>query len=373
MQANTRRFDIDWWRVIAIIGVYLHHIGMPFNGDDFHIINDQSSKLLDDIMVFFEQFRLPLLFTISGVGTVYAFSKRNAWQFIKERAYRLLIPLIFGVLVIVPPQTYFEHKESYASYWDVYSNLFSNLEANHLWFIENLFYISIAALPLIIFFRSKKSQKLLHFLNKLSRKRYGMFLFVIPLLAIKIISKKYYPDDSKDITNLSSTLFYGYFFFMGIVITSSKQMWTHLKRFRRFNLIVASASILLFYTYYFLPQEIVATHLTIPTRWSIWHGISALVSWTLICTALGYGQVWFQKPSQLLFRLNEGIYPFYILHQTVLIVVGYYIIPLSMPIALKIGLLLLITFPVIIILYRTLVYPFKLARVMFGMKRKSKE
>lgn len=372
MQASTRRFDIDWWRVIAIIAVYLHHIGMPFNGDHFHIMNAQSSKLLDDIMVFFEQFRLPLLFIISGVGTVYAFSKRNAWQFIKERAYRLLIPLIFGVLVIVPPQTYFEHKETYASYWDVYSTIFSNPEANHLWFIENLFYISLAALPLILFFRSKRSQKLLYFLDTLSRKRYGMFLFVIPLLAIKIISKKFYPDDSKDITNLSSTLFFGYFFCMGIVITSSKQMWAHLKRFRKFNLIVASVSILLFYTYYFFPQEITATYWTLPTRWSIWYGVSTLVSWTLICTALGYGQIWFQKPSKLLVKLNEGIYPFYILHQTILIVIGYYILPLSISITLKIGLLLLSTFPVIVILYRIFIYPFKIPRILFGMKIKSK-
>ena len=372
MQKDTRRFDIDWWRVIAIIGVYLHHIGMPFNGDDFHVMNSESSKLLDDIMVFFEQFRLPLLFTISGIGTVYAFSKRNAWQFIKERAYRLLIPLIFGILVIVPPQTYFEHKESYASYWDIYSNLFSNLEVNHLWFIENLFYISLAALPIIIFFRSTSSSKVINGLEMLSRKRYGMFLFVIPLLAIKLISKNYFPDDSKDITNLSSTLFYGYFFFMGIVITSSDKMWTQLKRHRKFNAILGAVCILIFYAYYFFPQDIAAAYLTIPARWNLWYGVGSLVSWTFICTALGYGQVWFYKPSKLLVKLNEGIYPFYILHQTVLIVVAYYILPLSLSIALKIGLLLLITFPVILILYNTLVYPFTISRVLFGMKPKSK-
>lgn len=372
MQENTRRFDIDWWRVIAIIGVYLHHIGMPFNGDDFHIMNAESSKLLDDIMVFFEQFRLPLLFTISGVGTVFAFSKRTAWQFIKERAYRLLIPLIFGVFVIVPPQNYFEHKDSYASFWEVYSNLFSHLEANHLWFIENLFYISIAALPYILFFKSKRSKKLLDVLGALSRKRYGMLLFVIPLLAIKLITKKYYPDDSKDITNLSSTLFYGYFFFMGIVITSSKQMWDHLKDHRKFNLIIAAVCSILFYGYYFLPQEMMPTTWTISTRWNLWYSVCVLVSWSLICTALGYGQVWFQRPSKLLIKLNEGIYPFYILHQTVLIVVGYYILPLSISIALKIGLLILITFPLIIVLYRTLIYPFKIPRVLFGMKPKVK-
>ena len=371
MQTSTRRYDIDWWRVIAIIGVYLHHVGMPFNGDGFHIMNSESSKLLDDIMVFFEQFRLPLLFIISGVGTMYAFSKRSLWQFVKERAYRLLIPLIFGVFVIVPPQTYFQYKENYTSYWDVYTNFFDHLEANHLWFIENLFYISIAAIPIIIFFRSKRSGSLMRILDTLTRNCYGMFLFVLPLVAIKIITKHYYPEDSKDITNLSSTLFYGYFFLMGIVITASTQMWTQLKKHRKFNLILAIISVLLFYTYYFLPRDLVIANIEAPLRWNLWYGVSTLVSWTLICTALGYGQVWFQKPSRALVKMNEGIYPFYILHQTVLIIVGYYLLPLSLSIGAKIGLLILISLPIIIVINYVFIYPFKVTRILFGMKKKA--
>ena len=77
MTEKNRRYDLDWLRVIAILAVYLHHIGMPFNGDGFHIVNTEVSKVLDDIMVFFEQFRLPLLFLISGTGTMFAFSKRT--------------------------------------------------------------------------------------------------------------------------------------------------------------------------------------------------------------------------------------------------------------------------------------------------------
>lgn len=71
---TNRRFDLDWLRVISVFVVFLHHVCMPFNGDDFHIMNSESSKLPDDVMVYFEQFRLPLLFFVSGVGTIFAFS-----------------------------------------------------------------------------------------------------------------------------------------------------------------------------------------------------------------------------------------------------------------------------------------------------------
>ena len=182
MQEKQRRYDIDWWRVIAILAVYLHHIGMPFNGDDFHIMNAESSKILDDIMVFFEQLRLPLLFLISGVGTMYAFSKRTWVQFLKERSYRLLIPLVFGVFVIVPPQTYFEHIDIYESYGQFYSQILSNIEVNHLWFIENLFYISILSIPFILFLRSSRSTKIKRFIEKNSRKRYGILIWLVPLI-----------------------------------------------------------------------------------------------------------------------------------------------------------------------------------------------
>lgn len=371
MTKTERRYDIDAWRVISILAVYLHHIGMPFNGDGFHIMNNESSKFLDDLMVFFEQFRLPMLFLISGAGTVYAFSKRNWIQFVGERAYRLLIPLVFGVFFIVPPQTYFENKMEYASYFDFYSNIFSNIEVNHLWFIENLFYISLISIPIILFFKSNTSSGVRSWIASLGSKNYGIALWVFPLIIIKIVSKKYFPDDSKDILNLSSTLFYGYFFVAGILITTAPLLWDSLKKFRKFNLILTIVSILIFYAYYFLPNEIASQYFNIETRWAIWYGVSAFVSWSLITTLLGYGQIWFNRKSQILKKANEAIYPFYILHQTVIIILAYYIVQMDASISAKIILLLISTFPIIIVIYRFLIYPFKISRFLFGMKNRN--
>jgi len=371
MIKSQRRYDIDMWRVIAILAVYLHHIGMPFNGDNFHIMNADSSKLLDDIMVFFEQFRLPMLFLISGAGTVYAFSKRTWIQFVGERAYRLLIPLIFGMFVIVPPQTYFENIIEFRSYSDFYFKILENIEVNHLWFIENLFYISILTIPIIIFFRSIKSNKIRHWIANFTSNRFGIFLWVIPLIIIKIISKNYFPDDSKDILNLSSTLFYGYFFVAGILMTTAPMLWESLKNYRRFNLKMTIVSVLIFYAYYFLPNEIASQYFTIEARWDIWYGVSAFVSWSLITTLLGYGQIWFNKKSEILRKANEAIYPFYVLHQTVIIVLAYYVVQMDASILVKIGLLLFSSFPIIILVYRFLIYPFRIPRFLFGMKKNS--
>ncbi|WP_299436666.1 acyltransferase [uncultured Aquimarina sp.] len=368
MQKIERRYDLDWWRVISIFLVFLHHIGMPFNGDDFHIMNVESSKLLDDIMVFFEQFRLPLLFIISGTGTVFAFSKRSWRQFLKERATRLLVPLVFGVFIIVPPQTYIEHIESYTSYAEFYTNILEHLDVNHLWFIENLFYLSVVSIPFILWIKSTHSKSFKTVLGNFCSKPLGIFALVIPLIILKVVAKKYFPEDDKSITNLSTTLFYGYFFIMGIILAGTPILWSLFKKYRKLNRAITILTIIIFYTYYFLPEGIAAAYWDIPTRWDIWYGLTSLISWSVIITLLGYGQIWLAKPSSLLKKLNEGIYPFYILHQTVLIIIGYYILPQSWGILSKLLVLALTSFVVILFIYRWCIYPFKFARFLFGIK-----
>lgn len=367
MDTSTRRYDLDWLRVIAILAVYFHHLGMPFNGDDFHIMNTQSSKVLDDIMVFFEQVRLPLLFLISGTGTVFAFSKRTWKQFFKERTGRLLIPLFFGVLFIVPPQTYYQFINEYSSYWQVYKS--GRFEINHLWFIKNLYVISIVLIPLILYVNSQKSRRLVAWFEKVTSHKIGLLFGAFPLMILTIFLKKYYPTDSSSLSNLSTTFFYTYFFVTGILFASSLVFWENLKKFRQFHFMFFIISSLLFYTYYYLPNNIVSPYLSIQTRWSIWYALCALLGWCFVLTLLGYGQIYLNKPSLIVRKMNEAIYPFYILHQTVLVVFGYYIIQLPLNIPTKIGLLFITSFPVIVLIYRFLIYPFKIPRILFGMKK----
>jgi peptidoglycan/LPS O-acetylase OafA/YrhL len=371
VDVTTRRYDLDWLRVIAILAVYFHHLGMPFNGDDFHIMNAESSKLLDDVMVYFEQFRLPLLFLISGTGTVLAFSKRNWKQFFKERTGRLLIPLFFGVIIIVPPQTYFQYIKELNSYWQIYTE--GRFETNHLWFIENLYVISIVAIPLIIFLKSPKSKVFIHWLERLTANKVGLLVGGLPLIIFSIVLKRYYPSGSSSLWNFSETFFYTYFFVSGILFANSQMFWGHLKKFRRFNFIVLIGSSILFYAYYFVPNNIVEPYLSLSVRWDIWYGLCCLLGWCFVLTLLGYGQIYLNKPSLWLKKMNEAIYPFYILHQTVIVVFAYYIIQLDLNIPMKLTILFISSFITIVLVYRVFVYPYRLTRVLFGMKSKPKK
>ena len=93
---NKRYYELDWLRVILIFAVFLHHVFMPFNGDDWHITNTDSSKLLDDIMVYFEQIRLPILFFIAGAGSYLLLQRSAASAFFKIKIYRLVVPFLLA-------------------------------------------------------------------------------------------------------------------------------------------------------------------------------------------------------------------------------------------------------------------------------------
>lgn len=364
---TDRRFDLDWLRVISVFAVFMHHICMPFNGDGFHIMNNSSSKLLDDIMVYFEQFRLPLLFFVSGVGTMFAFSKRTWFQFVKERSRRLFIPLIFGVVVLIPPQTFFENYGEYDFNSNSYFTILKQLKTNHLWFIEYLFWMSLFAVPFILFLKSSKGEKLLMNIANLSTK-YGLFSWCIALIVIRVISKRYFPGDAKSILNVSYTLYYGFYFISGLLMASATSFWNLILFKRRKYLSFAFVSTFVFYFYYLLPSSAISPYFSISQRWSIWYGVCSLVSWSVLLTVLGYGYKHLNNKSYLLKKLNNAVYPFYMLHQTVIVIIGYFIIQLNLSILSKIVLLFCSSLVVIISVYKFVIYPFKWMRIFFGIK-----
>jgi glucan biosynthesis protein C len=365
MSTYKRYHELDWLRIILVIAVFLHHIGMPFNGDGFPVMNSDSSKVLDDIMVYFEQFRLPMLFLIAGAGAVILLSFKNRTDFIKQRFMRLLVPLIFAVLVIVPPQNYIGHIDQFKSYWQAYPTLASNLSTNHLWFIEYLVVFALLSIPLYSFLQSAKGKRVINAIETISNNPAGLFLFAFLLIGLRVLSKIFFPDDSKDLTNLSTPVFYGFFYIMGMVLMSSTTLWANIKRFRRVNLTLLVGCSVMFYSYYYSPD--LSPWLSIEVRWALWWAVGCMVAWSATLTLIGYAQQYLNQYNSWLVKCNEMIYPFYIFHQTVIIIAAYYVIEWQAGITTKVVGLLSISLPLTVLLC-LMIYPFNPARILFGVK-----
>ena len=125
---STRRNELDWLRVIAFSILIFFHSAILFVPGGIPLIqNEQTSDLLSWLVSFTSEFRLHLLFLVSGFGMAFSIKSRSTQGMLTERRRRLLLPLIFGILFIVPPMVYWEKQflgEYLGSFWQFYPDFF---------------------------------------------------------------------------------------------------------------------------------------------------------------------------------------------------------------------------------------------------------
>jgi glucans biosynthesis protein C len=375
--SSVRRHDLDWLRAIAILILLFYHTGMLFVPWDWHIKNNEVSNSFRYWMLWLHEWRMPLLLFISGAGTYMALGKRTTRQFASERFRRLFIPLVFGMFVIVPPQIYYEHINAFNSYWDFYKTVFNfipypegSFSWHHLWFIWYLFVYSLMAIPLLIYLRSEKSKS---FKEKLSRwMQHPLVLLFLPMLIITITQvtlRPYFPDETHAfIDDWAFFMFYGSFFIFGMISYSDLRIWNAFSKNRKSLLWAAVLLLIPFYTLYLSFRGIIELPYSREILQLIFDVLATFVAWFWVAVVIAYAQKYLNKPHKFLSHLNEGLYPFYILHQTVIIFVGYYICQLDWGIAAKFWSVSLLTMISCIGIYLLIIRPFNVLRFLFGMK-----
>jgi hypothetical protein len=151
---------------------------------------------------------------------------------------------------------------------------------------------------------------------------------------------------------------------------STKKFWNTCKEYRHLFLGIALVCVTaLFFGYWWM--------LDIPkqqdNRLYMYGFLNALNIWTFILSLCGYAKKHLNFTNSFLQQANRTVYPFYIIHQTVIVAVGYYIIQLSAPIAIKLPLLILSSLPLIWFIYHFLIRPFAITRLLFSMKREQEK
>lgn len=366
---KERYFELDWLRVMLILAVFMHHVFMPFNGDDWHIMNQESSKFLDNTMVYFEQLRLQSLFFIAGAGSLLLLTKLSGKAFMLNKFHRLLVPLIIGMLLIVPPQHYYEHIQDYPNLWSAYQERALAFSPNHLWFIEFLLVFMMLAIPLKRLIYSKSGQHVNTRLEQLVSHKHGLFSLVVVIVGCRFALKTFFPSQETHLANPSVSLFYLLFFIFGMLFISSPKVWQALRDNRRTNLYWFVICSLLFYAWFNKPD--ISPYVSLEMRWQMYWAVCSLVSWSGLLTMLGYAGQYCTTTPNWLRSANELIYPFYILHQTIIVAFAYYIVQWNASIAIKSASLLVSSFLVCSFCCLLVIRPFNGLRYAFGLKKKT--
>lgn len=379
-QAAPRQYYLDWLRVIAFALLIFFHCAMPFVRFGWEIKNAEHSGFLDHLIWWMHQWRLPLLFFIAGVGASFSLKNRSVAAFAGERFVRLFIPLFFAMMFTTPIQVYFERLQRglySGSYADFYPGVWSFipypdgiLTWSHLWFVAYLFVFTLLLLPVFAIFKWKPLQQLKQKTNALFHSPWLVFAMALTLTWYYLSLYIHWPEQGSLLGDWFVFMFSITLFFYGWWVSDLPAFWDTCLRYRWHFLAVAVASFgwLMgeFWWDFELPKEE-------GMRLTAYSWADSIHIWSIILAALGFARRHLNFTNPLLQYATPAVYPYYILHQTVIVASGYYVVQWNMPIAVKLPILIIICFGSVGILYHFLIKRIILTRVLYGLKPTEKK
>jgi glucan biosynthesis protein C len=361
--ATDERYNfLDWLRVIAIFVLLFFHTGMLFVGWGWHIVNAETIPALQWPMDIAHRLRMPLLFVIAGAGMWFALQRRTGVQLLRERTVRLLLPLVIGMFVIVPPQIYYERLfrgQWSGGYLGFYAERVLQLQPypagdfswHHLWFILYLYLYVLLLIPALIWWKRRPVAP-----------RPGCWLvaLALPLGVNEALLKPLYGESHNLVSDWYIFDHYLLLTLYGYVLASIPGAWAWLARQRALllggGLVVVAGLIAMF-----------AAGL-VPHGGPVDALLANVFTWLVVLAFLGYGHRYLSFANPLLRWARNASYPIYILHQTVIVVIGYYVIQRPWAPWTKYWVVLVATLVACVVLYELLVRRFAVLRPAFGMK-----
>ena len=366
---SERMYELDWLRILAIILLFFYHSAKVFDTTDFHINNNEQALGMTIFVGIVTAFIMPLLFLLSGMSIFYSLRKRDAGVFAKERIKRIMIPFIFGILFLLSIHSYFEgvHKWGVTStFFEYYAFRYFWLDISrafyyfgyYLWYLLILFIFSIVGLPIFLYFRKEENHEKIEKLAKFLKKPGAILLLGIPLVLSELITYA---------LGLSSGYFGGWQFASYFIIVIYGFLFASDEQFREImekNIVICAIAALILTP---LIGIMYSTGIIILVH--IFLAFAGIAWLTLI---IGLANKYLNKKHDKLNFLNELVLPFYILHQTIIVVIAFFIVGLEGIVIVKYLLLVAIAFPItlgLVLLVRTN----NVTRFLFGMRLKKKE
>lgn len=377
---NDRCYYLDWLRVIAMLLVFCFHVGRVYDVPDWQIKNPQGSIGMTVFTGFVIQWLMPLFFLLAGASSYLALRYKSKTCYIKERFQRLIIPFIFGLFILIPPQEYIQ-KLNEAKYNGSFINFYPhfldgmrpvfNLQwffaySHNLWFLGFLFIFSLLALPILFFVRKKSSLNFVLGVNSVCQKKGGIFLFILPIAIIQVSLRARFAQ----YLDWADFFFWFAFFLYGFLIQSDKNYKTAIvcNGFTAMLLgIVCSGILVLLLAKGYIETWELTPEYTL--SFALYQILRTINTWSWIVFLLSMSIKYMSKPNRLLKYANEAALPFYMIHQTVLFIAAFFIIQLHLSIILKFLLTFVLTFLFTTSIYEMFVRRFHVARFIFGLKR----
>ncbi|MET0545914.1 MAG: acyltransferase family protein, partial [Caulobacterales bacterium] len=365
---TQRRADVDWIRVGAFGLLIIYHVGLFYAPWDWHVHSDHIVQPLKSAVLITNPWRLTLLFLVSGVALGFMCRNRDPAAVMRARLNRLLLPLLFGVVLIVPPQAWIEcldkgtWDKGYIEFWlaqfrpERWGNAFP---LNHLWFV---LYIGIYSVIALAIFTSP--QRRLALADWLEKSLSGWRLLVLPILYLAFARQMLIGWFG--LTNHFPTDWYNHsvsfvVFACGFLLATREGVWQNFERLR----------------WHFLALAVLALPLLIINDAhpggraffsTIRNSLMGIDAWSTIGAILGFGSKHLRKADGPVLRyLTDAVFPCYLVHQTILVTAAFALKHSGLPLGIEAGLLVLVTLCGSLAIYE-IVRRIEPIRPLFGLK-----
>ena len=325
---------LDWVRIGAFVVLVFYHVGMFYVTWDWHIKSPHASTWPEPWMRLSSPWRMDLLFLVSGAATSCMLLRGGpTGALLVSRLRRLMLPLLLGVLVLVPPQSWLEvvHKLGYAGSYLDFMGLYLRAHDgfcfrpqqclilptwNHLWFLPYLFaYTGLLWLAL----RWRRSL-LAHAAARLPALLSAWRLLWWPILFLLLtrwVLRDRFPPSHALLGDWFAHSQHLPMFLLGAVLVRAAGMWMQMAMIRWQALCLALAAWALLVTGS-APSEGGAVLRDL---------LVSVQQWCAIVAVLGFARLHLNHDSPTLRYLTDAVFPLYLLHQTVIVVSGHLLGP----------------------------------------------
>ncbi|MBE2211612.1 MAG: acyltransferase [Xanthomonadaceae bacterium] len=350
----TRRHDVDALRAIAFALLILYHAsGIWQRGSDFHMVSHHQYDWIEWLRIVVNRWRMPLIFMLSGIALALSGAMASPGKSIRMRSWRLLLPLIFGMWCVVSVQVYCEAvtkgeiSPGFMRFWLIYAQAGSTaapkgdgsaygITWNHLWYLAYLWCYTMVLL--VIGLLPKPG-----WFRMLRRIPPGVWfsLGVMWTSVCLIVLQPRFPETHALVGDWYAHLNYLAFFVFGFLSAGSSGFRTWIDQSRWWLLVLALIGITIELGLRAIGRGIIPLG-DIPSGLLVlpWAELErcarALYSWSAVLAILAWGQRWLDRPFRWLPWANDSVYPWYVLHQTWLVLIAYWIIPLRLGAGLEV-------------------------------------
>ena len=316
--SSKRNYAIDWLRVFAMFTVFLFHCARFFDRQDWHVKNPQSDTIITFIVLFLVQWIMPLFFILSGISSYYSLGFRKAGEYVRGRFKRLM-----------------------------------------------LFVFSLLTLPFFIYIQREPEPTFISkFISFLERKG-TLFLLALPLAALEMLLDPA-TIGRRDFGGWSPFL-YLIFFIYGYVVLTEHRLQRIAQKQRNITLagglITATTALAILISKGF--PEFGSAYFFFMTI------IRAFNTWLWLLAIIGFGLHYCNFNNKFLAYANEAVLPFYILHQTIIVTIAFYLIGLYIPVGIKYFIIASTSMIAILALYEIFIRRLNILRFLFGLRPKT--